>query len=389
MKLKKSLKRRILFVAPLPPPYAGPEVANETLINSSLREQFELICLKSNLNLTNTNKGKVTLRSFFALFILIFRMIGLIVFRQPDIVYTLLSQNFSGFIRDSLFVLITKMSGRRLVLHFRGSNFGNFYDRQNIIFKKYIKFILTLTDTLIIEAFWVKNIFTQFIPAHKIKIIYNPVPVIIYQGYIPKKRCIPRDIIKVLYMGSVSVAKGAGLLLKAIKEMVPLNKKLRFIIVGGIIAKERNILTDKDGANIVFDDIDFLIKDINGSVELNRCVEFKGIVSQQEKLGLLRESDIFVLPSYSEGCPISILEALACGLALVVTPVGALSEILESGKNCFFSKVGDYNDFKNKLMCLTQDESLLDTMSFNNRRLAEQKFSVEVISPMFTEVFKG
>lgn len=64
------------------------------------------------------------------------------------------------------------------------------------------------------------------------------------------------------------------------------------------------------------------------NLQLDDCVHFNGFVSGEKKTGLLRRTDVFVLPSYNEGLPISILEAMSYGCAILSTPVGGIPEIV-------------------------------------------------------------
>ena len=90
---------------------------------------------------------------------------------------------------------------------------------------------------------------------------------------------------------------------------------------------------------------------------------FRSPVDGHEKEALFKQSDIFILPSYSEGFPLSVLEAMSYGLPLIVTPVGALPEVLKEGENCFFVKPGSVSDLTRALTQLFELGSALYSMS--------------------------
>jgi len=384
-----SNKKKILFIVPLPPPYAGPEIASEYLIDSPLKEGFEIICVRSNINRCNTQKGKITINSLGVLCLVMIRVIHVIIVKRPDTVYTLLSQNVSGFVRDSLLVLLVKAFRKKVILHLHGSNFHNFYNNQPAIFKKYIHLILNLADIIILQARWIKDEFKKLIPENRLRVIYGCVPTGISSGKDLYKKNHAGDGINILYLSHLSVAKGFSVFLKAMKEIIFESKDINFIIVGGVIDNEKNIFFNQNGGRIVFEDIRLEIKDIVKNKEFSERIRFLGEVTDKEqKQQILRMSDIFVLPSYSEGCPLSVLEAMTAGLPVVVTPVGALPEILKDGENGFFTKLGDHKELKDKIYSLAINPALRNIMGENNRKLIRSKLDINIIIVQLSEIFR-
>jgi len=88
------------------------------------------------------------------------------------------------------------------------------------------------------------------------------------------------------------------------------------------------------------------IKNLISSHDLSESVKTIGPVSGPEKAGLFEAADIFVLPSYAEGVPLSMLEAMSYGLPVVVTAVGGIPEILADGKAGFLVAPGDSDGLK-------------------------------------------
>ena len=70
-------------------------------------------------------------------------------------------------------------------------------------------------------------------------------------------------------------------------------------------------------------------------------IEFIGWVSDEKKIQYLNKADAFILPSYNEGLPISILEAMTYGLPIVSTKVGGIPEVLKDGINGFLIEPGN------------------------------------------------
>jgi glycosyltransferase involved in cell wall biosynthesis len=382
-------KEKILFIVPFPPPYAGPEVASKILLESAIKERIEVITLCSNVHTRNKDKGKINFYSIMKFIVLILQITWLILYRRPKAIYALLSQNLTGFIRDSIIIVIAKVTGKKVILHFHGSNFHNFYVSQPQYFQTYISWILKKVDGIIIQTFWLREIFSQFIAEDKLKVIYNPINMdsAIDSSEI-HKRSKGKDI-TVLYFSNISVAKGFLVLAKAMKEIVCQEHNIKFIIAGSAIDRERNIFYDQDGKKIEFQNISELIGEIkNNRVFENKIIFLNEITSLEQKLKVFSQSDIFVLPSYSEGCPMVVLEAMSAGLPVVVTPVGALVEIIKDYKNGFFIPLGDAAELKNKILFLAANPSLRNEMGRQNLELIRRDFSIDKITPQFSDFFQ-
>ncbi len=377
-----------MFIVPTPPPYAGPEILYQAILKSPLTEEFEIFHLRCNIHRTNAQRGTITVFSVLKYLGLLGQMFLILTIRRPYCVYTILNQNFSGFMRDSLLVIISKIFRRKVILHFHGSNFEYFYKTRGTLFKKYILFILNLSDKVILQAQRVKERFKKFVPEKKLCLIYNAVP----EHFIgaqrgPKGQGEKRGI-HVLFLNHLSVAKGFLDLLEAAKRILGEREDIHFIIAGDIINKEKNILFSENGQQIIFKDIPDAIETLRQNKNSNGNIRFLGEVSEiNEKLRLFRSADIFVLPSYSEGCPMSVLEAMAVGLPLVVTPVGALVDIIKERENGVFVAIGQPEDLKNKIVALADNPSLCRTIGHNNQLLVQSRFNISILSQQLSSVF--
>ena len=382
-----KVKLRVLLAVPLPPPFAGPEVSSRIMINSFLKDEFDLDVIRTTVHNTNSQRGRVSMGSILKFFGLLIKLKWTILTRRPKCVYTILNQNVTGFLRDSGVVLVSKLFGRKVILHFRGSNFEAFYKQQNDFFKKYIVFILNRVDRIILQAYWVRDKFKQFVPDRKLTVIYNAVSA---QEFADIKNGRGNSGIKVniLFLNHLSVAKGAVDLIEAARRVCRARDNARFSIAGDIINQEKNILMSEDGRRVEFTDIPGLVTGIKNDPQINGRIEFLGEVLEDEaKRKLYADADIFVLPSFSEGCPLSVLEAMAAGVPVIVTPVGALVEIIVDKENGFFVPIGDHQKLEEKLLALIDDSSLRVEMGKKNKRLMQERFDTAVILRQIANLF--
>jgi len=106
----------------------------------------------------------------------------------------------------------------------------------------------------------------------------------------------------------------------------------------------------------------------NGDVEETRAsarrlgiadkVEIPGWLDSEATAEVLRRSDILVLPTFIENLPMTILEAFACGVPVVTTPVAAITEVVDHGRNGLLVPVGDIGALTEALRQLIEDPDL-------------------------------
>jgi glycosyltransferase involved in cell wall biosynthesis len=122
---------------------------------------------------------------------------------------------------------------------------------------------------------------------------------------------------------------------------------------------------------------------------LEDYVRMPGIISGEKKKKILAESDILLLPSSSEGCPIAILEAMGAGMAVIARPVGAIPDIVESGKNGFLVESGEAHPFYEAARQLIQDKELLKRMQSENRQKAEAHYEVKAVVKEIESLYRS
>ncbi|MEH7521623.1 glycosyltransferase, partial [Priestia megaterium] len=140
---------------------------------------------------------------------------------------------------------------------------------------------------------------------------------------------------------------------KIITELESKNKQVEFVIAGdGELESTSKSLVEKLGVSKYF--------------------KFVGWVNNEQKQELLKESDLFVLPSYNEGLPLSILEAISYGIPVISTNVGSINEAVKNEENGYLINPGD----KEKLADFTI--KLLTDSNFKQMGQASRKVAVDL-----------
>ena len=116
-------------------------------------------------------------------------------------------------------------------------------------------------------------------------------------------------------------------------------------------------------------------------------VSFAGNVGGQVKADLLHDSDVYVLPSSGEGMPISVLEAMLSGLAIVVTRVGGLADFVVDGENALLLGPASPTEIAEKLGTLCRDAGLRQSLGENARLLATRAFLPDAVGARMARLF--
>jgi glycosyltransferase involved in cell wall biosynthesis len=121
---------------------------------------------------------------------------------------------------------------------------------------------------------------------------------------------------------------------------------------------------------------------------LAQRIEFPGWVDRAAVARLLGAADIFVLPSHNEGLPIAILEAMAAGVAVVATPVGAIPELVLPGETGLLVPPGDTDALAGALASLVRDGDLRRRLGRAGRARIDSHFRLESAAHRFAALYR-
>lgn len=224
-----------------------------------------------------------------------------------------------SFWRKSMLVSLGKLFQRKVILHVHASRFKDFFNDASNSKKEKILSTIKNVDVLIVLSeswkFWFEGI---GVPKSKIVVLHNitPYPTLIDDARVDDKK------MHLLFMGELGQRKGVFDVIRALtKHHKEVEGNLEFRIGGNRHEKE-------------------LVQAISDG-NLYDIVKFEGWVGGEKKLRLLNWADVFILPSYNEGLPISILEAMSYGHPIISSPVGGIPEIVKNNENGILVNPGD------------------------------------------------
>jgi len=237
----------------------------------------------------------------------------------------------------------------------------DFYKKSSLFSKKIIKHFLDRADAVIVLSEGIKSCFRNITRNKNIRVLPNPVDC---RKYLPGDKT--RGGNQILFMGDFSQSKGIHILLKAVPEVRKYQPGVQFNLCGG--RREE-------------------IQDMVKKFDIENEVKIPGFVSGKEKVEFFKESDLFVLPSYGEGLPIAILEAMSSGLPIITTPVGGIPDVLEEKQNALFVCPGDHQDLSEKIIFLLKQREMRARIGANNRQKAQEEFDTPVIIRRLREIY--
>lgn len=358
---------RVILVAPFPPPYGG--IANWSILlkkyhNNHLNEfDLEVINTATNKRIT---EGRTLFNRIFIggskMIKLLLEMFKAIKKFQPTVVHITTSGSL-GLIRDYLLTKIANYYKIPVIIHIRYGRIPELNLKKNWEWKLLIK-VLNNSNKIIcldnLTYLTLKKIYKD----NRIFKILNPIDLEEIDEVNQKNDEVEKTI---LFVGWCIKSKGVEELIISWKKISNKYKNWKLRILGPC-KKEY---------------LDFLKK-----IYVSNSIEFLGEKNHKDTLEELKKSSIFVLPSYTEGCPNVILEAMSLGKPIISTDVGAISEMLEEESGIVVSPK-NIEELRKAIELLLQDEELSYKMGKNALIRVKKNYALDVVMKQYQILWRS
>lgn len=268
-----------------------------------------------------------------------------------DIVHVHMAAQAS-FTRKSLFIRLAKEAGKKIIIHQHAADFDDFFFKQsNELKRQQIKEVFAMADRVIVlSEEWADFFGKHVCDEKKIAIVHNGV-------VIPNYEKTDYTDQNVLFLGRLGERKGAYDLLKVIPDVLKRIPNARFFFGGDGEVERCKKLAEKIG---IADNVSFL-----------------GWIRDTEKEEYLKKCSTFVLPSYHEGMPMSVLESMSYGLATISTNAGGIPQIISQGIDGYRVEAGDLKELETTLVRVLISSNEKRILGQAARKKIVEKFNAE------------
>lgn len=250
--------------------------------------------------------------------------------------------SYNSFKRSALFIKQAKHFGKKVVCHIHAGSFREFRETCPAFVDKHLK----MCDAIVaLSEFW-RKYYADELGLQNVVVVHNIIAS-------PQPIQVKKDgRFHILFLGLITEAKGIFDLLETIQDHEEEWRNRIILHVGGNgkVEKFKQLV------------IDYQLEDM---------VVYEGWVSGEKKASLFNLADAYILPSYTEGVPISILESMSYGVPVLSTPVGGIPEVIHSGENGILFQPGNKSAMADAINKLLNNKKLCQLMS--ERELVEAK----------------
>jgi glycosyltransferase involved in cell wall biosynthesis len=284
--------------------------------------------------------------------------------RRPDVVHIHFA-SYGSSVRKMLLARLALAQGARVIMHAHGGGFREYWAGLAAPTRSAILQTLCRAHCLIVLGEVWREFFASLgVPRERIVVLPNPVAL---PASVPKR--LRRSHVRLVYLGLFTRTKGTFDLVDALSRLPPeCLGRTRLVLAGnGELAQVRE-LVERRG--------------------LARFVEVREWLAPAERDRLLASADAFVLPSYIEGLPMSLLEAMAWGLPVITTAVGSIPEHVRDGVQGLVVQPGDVSELAGAIGRIVMDDALRTRMGEQARRSAEP-LSVELYGRRVAAIYES
>ena len=372
------MKQKILFIMHMPPPVHGASMVGQfihdsQLINSSFDCHYVNLAVATRLE--DVGKGGWhKAKDIWKKLIEVRKTVKAV---KPDLVYITPNSAGAPFYKDFIIVMMLKMMGQKIVMHFHNKGVETRQDKwlDNWLYKRYFKdvILILLADALYEDV-------KKYVKREDVFVCSNAIPAISNANQVNENS---DHVPHILWLTNIMKTKGIMEYLSALKILKDKGVKFQADFVGGLTKEMSG------------EEFDCALS----MMGLNGCCTYYGPKYGDDKYSFFSQADVFVLPSYTEAFPVSILEAMQFALPVVASNVGGVSAEVEDGVSGFLlggkqpimlnTFRPDVCEIADKLQVLLTDTDLRHKMGSAGREKFEREFTLEVFEKRMVEILSN
>lgn len=259
---------------------------------------------------------------------------------QFNLVHVHVSERGS-VLRAGLLVWLAVLFRKPVLMHTHGCEFHLFFEQLSHWLRWWVALTFRRCAVVIVLSDSWRDYYIQHcrLDPNRVVVLLNPVQV---PDMLPP-RVLTADSLKFIFLGRIGARKGAFDVIQAVAQLPqPQRQRLTLWLAG-------------DGE---IDRANQLVKQL----DLTDSIQLLGWINANDRDRLLSQADAFLLPSHNEGLPVAMLEAMAWGLPVIVTPVGGIPELVTDGQHGFLVPPGNVAAIAAALQTLLTQDAIRQRM---------------------------
>jgi glycosyltransferase involved in cell wall biosynthesis len=248
--------------------------------------------------------------------------------------------------RTAILSCLVLLFRKPVVLHAHGSEFRQFFASLPAWICRLLSWVFCQSSSFVVLSEGWKHYYVNSLGLKADRVVVLPNPTVLPPA-VPV-RPVSKEIIHLLFLGRVGQRKGTFDLIEAFAALpAEVRNRSRLTIGGdGEVEKAQNLVR---------------------SLGLIDSINLPGWIGSEQRDVLLAKADVFILPSYNEGLPLALLEAMGWGLPAITTPVGGIPELVTHSQDGLLVTPGNIGQLTEAMKSTIEDENLRRYLGQNAR----------------------
>jgi glycosyltransferase involved in cell wall biosynthesis len=363
MRRPDTPRPRLLLVGPLPPPLGGVQLVIDMQCRSNLAREFALHVVDTSKRQLRWTVENPTWKTPLYLVRDLARLVWGLARVRPQAALVHASSSLS-IVRDWLFMVTARLAGAKVICHYHGTVHARFPSGRTRIGRAVGRFLMAAAHRVIVVGPTYQREMGEAWKRDDLAWAPNMADVALFRSTSPDTAApwlAPGDR-AVLFVGRLSAPKGIYDLFDAIPPVVERHPEARFVLLG---------VAESDAMEPV-------LRHEAERRGIAGRVAFLGSRDGRDKAAAYVTSDMIVVPSWTEAFPLVIPEAMAAGLPIVATAVGAIPDFVKDGEDGFLVAPKNPPELADRICRLLDDEALRRRIGERVRERASREFAIEI-----------
>lgn len=292
-----------------------------------------------------------------------------LVGERVDVMHLNTSLNRRAYWRDLAYMIVARILGVRVIYQIHGGQLPLEFTGGRWLASRFLRLTLRLPEAIVVLAKRELEAYLRFVPNQAVHLMPNAIdtqPL----AKLPEKPADARPGLQLLYLGRLARDKGLYETLHGLR-LARLRGIDAHLVIAGNGPEEAGL------------------KRAVSELQLEKDVHFFGPAFGADKLRLLGESDVLLLPSYAEGLPYALLEGMGAGLPVIATPVGAIPDVMSETRHGLFVPPRDTHAIARAIARLAVDPEGRERMGATARQRIASAYSIRRLASDLATLYAG